>query len=481
MDYDVIVIGSGVGGLTTASRLSILGYKVGVFEQHFIPGGYATNFKRKGYNFDVSLHGIGGLQNGGSLYNILKHCQVLDKITPIKNQHAYSYNLDNNLVDVPNDKTEYINLLIDMFPSEEKEIKNLFDAIERFDNGFNKFILHKDNSVLSKLNKDVLLFINWSTKTTYEVISKYVKNEEFIRVFTTIWTYYGLPPKELSSLYFFIPWISYHKHGKFYIKGGAQELSNAFVKVIKSYGGDIKLRTNVEKIVYEKNKVCGIQDSNGEIYKCRWIVSNINPIDTYQMLPKESFNKRESKIILNSKIGITLSQLYLGLDCNPRDIGIDKEEIFFLKGKSHEEDYNLALNNKYDKSGFLLTNYNEIDKSLNEYNKGVLTMTYIDNYNYWPKYKEIYRKQKEEVTKIMIDTLETYYKGISNHIVIKELGTPKTMERYTKNKMGAVYGYSQYVNQAGKYRLKKESSVSCLSFVGAWVNPGGGYEGAISG
>ncbi|MGL5021550.1 MAG: NAD(P)-binding protein, partial [Mycoplasmatales bacterium] len=65
MEYDVIVIDAGLGGLTAANRLVVLGYKVGVFEQHFLAGGYATNFKRKNYNFDVSLHGTGGLERGG--------------------------------------------------------------------------------------------------------------------------------------------------------------------------------------------------------------------------------------------------------------------------------------------------------------------------------------------------------------------------------------------------------------------------------
>ena len=88
MDFDVIVLGSGIGGLTCASRLSKLGFKVGVFEKHYIPGGYATNFKRRGYNFDVSLHGIGALDEGGNTHNILNHCGVLDKITPIKNDIA---------------------------------------------------------------------------------------------------------------------------------------------------------------------------------------------------------------------------------------------------------------------------------------------------------------------------------------------------------------------------------------------------------
>ena len=199
------------------------------------------------------------------------------------------------------------------------------------------------------------------------------------------------------------------------------------------------------------------------------------------MLPKNLLKKKEIEKIKGDKIGCTLSQLYIGVDVDPKDLKIPEDEVFFFEGNSHEEDYKMALENRYEESGFLLTNYNSMDKSLNEYNKGVLTMTYIDNYSYWSSDKEKYKKQKKEVTDKMINRLEKYYSGISNHIVVAELGTPRTMQRYTLNPKGAVYGYSQSVKQAGRYRFKKESSISNLSFVGAWTNPGGGYEGSISG
>lgn len=481
MDYDIIVIGSGLGGLTAASRLAVLGHSVGVFEEHFIPGGYATNFKRKNYKFDVSLHGIGGLEPGGNVHNILSACNVIDKITPLKNSEAYSVMWNNKLITIPNSKEEYKELLINKFPLEKSGIHNLFCAIDRFDDGFSRFILQSDSSIFNKLHKNVLLFINWSGKTTYEVISKYVKNEEFIRLFTTLWTYYGLHPAELSAIYFFIPWVSYHSHGKYYIKGGAQALSNSFVDVIENNGGKVHLKSPVENILYENNKVMGVKLKNGDEFKCNWVISNANPISTYKMLPKKSLSTKEECKILNSQVGCTLSQLYIGLDCNPNKLGVPNDEVFFFGGNSHEEDYNLAINNNYDKSGFLLTNYNSMDESLNSHDNGVLTMTYIDNYNYWSNNKESYKLQKIEVKEAMISRLEHYYPGISNHIVIAELGTPKTMERYTKNPLGAVYGYGQYVNQSGRYRLTKKTSISNLSFVGAWTNPGGGYEGSISG
>ena len=72
------------------------------------------------------------------------------------------------------------------------------------------------------------------------------------------------------------------------------------------------------------------------------------------------------------------------------------------------------------------------------------------------------------------------YPGIKSHIVVNELGTTKTMERYTKNPKGAVYGYAQTVKQSGRYRLKNQTNISNLFMSSAWNNPGGGYEGVIS-
>ena len=481
MQYDVIVIGSGVGGLTASSMLSVLGYKVLVLEKHFLAGGYATNFKRKGYNFDVSLHGIGGLSEGGNLHRILSACEVLDKIEAIKMKTSFSAYYKGELVELPNDYEEYKNFYINRFPENKDDIEKLFKDINRFSNGFKKFILEKDKGIFNKLHRDVLLFIKWSSKTTDEVMRNYTLNEEFIKMFTTMWTYYGLPPQELSALYFFIPWISYHIHGKYYIKGGAQELSNAFVKSIEEHGGEVRLKAEVSEILYEGNLVKGVKLKDGTEILSKYVISNASPIVTEKLLGDNVLSDEEHSKISESTIGCTLTQLYIGLDCEPSEINIPDDEIFFVEGRSHKEDYQMALSNQYEKSGFLLTNYSSMDESLNEKNKGVLTMTYIDNYDYWKSDKEEYKKQKTEVTEKLVQRLSKYYPSIKEHIVVLELGTPRTMERYTGNPKGAVYGYAQTVKQAGKLRMSSKTSIENLSFVGAWTSPGGGYEGSISG
>lgn len=480
MHFDVIVLGSGLGGLTCASRLSKLGLKVGVFEKHHIPGGYATNFNRRGYNFDVSLHGIGALDKGGNTYNILNHCGVLNKITPIKNDIAYSISYKDKLINIPNDLSLYKNLLFDLFPEEAKNINKLFKDINKFNRGFKKLILDKNSSILKKLNTDCLTFIRWSEKTTDEVVRSYVDNDDFIYIFTALWPYYGLPPKQLSALYYFIPWISYHIYGKYYIKGGSQKLSDSMVEVIRENGGSVNLRSEVSSINCESNSAKSITLKNGDTFTAKYIVSNINPINTLSMTKNYIFPQKYKEKITSPTIGCSLSQLYIGLDCNPKELNIPVEEVFYFDAANPEENYKLSIQSNYKECGILVTNYSSMDESLNEYNKGVLTVTLIDNYNYWSKDKSEYTAQKENLKNILIDRLEKKFPGIKSHIVVTELGTPKTMERYTNNINGAVYGYSQTIKQAGRHRLSTNTPINNLFLVGAWVNPGGGYEGSIS-
>lgn len=479
-DFDVIVLGSGIGGLTCASRLSKLGYKVGVFEKHHIPGGYATNFKRHGYNFDVSLHGIGALDEGGNTHNILSYCGVLDKITPIKNEIAYSVSYKDKLIEIPNDLSLYKKLLCEFFPDETKNIDKLFKDIHKFNLGFKKYILDKNSSFLKKINTDCLKFIKWSKKNTDEVVRSYVNNDDFVYLFTSLWPYYGLPPKQLSSLYYFIPWVSYHMYGKYYIKGGAQKLSDSMVEVINENGGSVNLRCEISSINFENNKAKSITLKNGEVFTAKYIVSNINPIDTFNISKNYKLPLKYKKKISSTTIGCSLSQLYLGLDCNPEELNIPVEEIFYFDNGSPEKNYDLSIKANYKECGILVTNYSSMDKTLNHYDKGVITVTLIDDYRNWSNDKSKYAKQKEELTNIIIDRLEASFPGIKEHIKVYELGTPKTMERYTNNPNGAVYGYAQTVKQSGRYRLSTNTPVCNLFLVGAWVTPGGGYEGSIS-
>lgn len=478
--YDVIIIGAGLGGLSCAARLSALGYRTAVFESHNLPGGYATEFRRKGYLFDVALHGVGGLENG-SFGQMLQACGADKGIVPLRKKHPYSIRWEGQIVDIPSDADEYVLLLKKMFPAEQEAIDRLFTGIHRFAEGFSAF-----SSPLSAWRKATAMlkagtFIRWTQMTTWEAVGQFGLSEKFTEFFTALWPYYGLPPKRLSALYFFIPWLGYHLEGTYYIQGGGQALSNALVDVIKSAGGEVHLRSEVSEIIYTGNKATGIRLKKGETCEANWIVSGISPLLTYgRLLPGHPAAKREMEKLAELEIGTSLTQLYLGLTCEPHELGIMQEDLLLNNEPDSEKDYAAAMRGEYAKCNWGITNYNAMDPSLNEPGKGCIAVTFLDRLENWPADRAEYKAKKTAVTRLILDELEKHYPGLKDKVKVAELGTPRTMQRYTANPAGAVYGFAQTVRQSGINRLKRTSPLHRLSLVGAWTQPGGGFQGAIS-
>jgi prolycopene isomerase len=402
---------------------------------------------------------------------------------PLPKEHPYSIQTLQQRIDIPKQATEYKQLLIRMFPDEKSGIDSLFAAIYR---------LHEEMSFLQDPDvpgwkKGALfplrcrLLMKWSGLTTEQVVRQYVKSDAFFNFFTALWGYYGLPPSRLSSLYFFIPWTGYHIEGTYYIKGGAQAFSDALVSVIEEHGGKVMLRREVTEILLDNKKAYGIRIKDGTEYRGKWVVSNASPAHTLGNLIREhECGMRYRKKLLTKRIGPSLTQLYIGLSCHPEVLGIDAEDLLFLEEQDHAKDYENCMHGLYDKANFGLTNYSKMDAALNAYERGVITATLIDDIRNWPEEKEAYRWKKKEVTDIFLDRLDGYYPGLREKVVITELGTPRTMMRYTKNPEGAVYGFAQTVAQSGIKRTSSRTPISCLSLVGAWTQPGGGFQGAAT-
>ncbi|NDI33202.1 phytoene desaturase family protein [Chengkuizengella sediminis] len=480
--YDVLVIGSGIGGLCAAARLSKLGYKVAVFEHHVRPGGYATNFSRKGkYSFDVSLHGIASLDEGEICYEVFSKCGIMNRITPLKKEHPYTVVWDGKKIVIPQNSEQYLNLLHDMFPQEKEGISQLFTDLY----SFNKEMIFLQDSTIPKSEKQqsfpmkAKFFMKWSQMTTEEVMKQYVSDEEFISFFTLLWPYYGLPPKTLSSHYFFVSWIGYHLDGTYYVKGGAQAIADALTDVINENGGKVYLRQEVTEIIVENNKATGIKTKKGETFEGKWIVSNASPQMTFSKLMSETYTDPSYREDFEKlEVGPSVTQLYLGLKDDPTKYNLVDEDIVFVKEKDPNKDYHYLQNGHYEKANLGITNYYKLDPELSPNGKPVIVLAFIDFIENWPENKEDYQLKKEEVTNYLLKQLEEHYPGITSSIEVLELGTPRTMQKYTKNPAGAVYGFAQTVEQSGLHRLERRTPLNQLSLVGAWTRPGGGYQGA---
>lgn len=473
MKYDVIVIGGGLAGLSSALKLSQCGKKVAVFEKHFMAGGYATNFKRKDkegnlYTFDVALHGIGGLLPDNAFYNHMNNINMIDKVLFLRKNETGTIYENGVEIDVPDSFEAYKEHLISRYSTHKEKIVQLFQEIynlkEELESG-----------------KVPILFQKLQTISLYDYLKSFIDDDAFIEEFSFLWLYYGLPPKKLNALYYLVAWVSYHIGGTFYVKGGSGKLSEVFVSEIKKNSGEVYLSSEIVKIDIEENKVTAIYTKKGYKYKADKFIFACDPKHLISLM------NNENDVVINYKekldkqdVGISLSQLYIGLDCKTTEVGITKSD-YFITEVDHEIAYENAINGEYSKTNIGITSYDVLDPELNK-NTGVFVVVSGDHIKNWPIYKsDDYKRKKEEVTNEILDIVYKYFPKVKGHIKVLELGTPYTMKRYTNNSDGAVYGWEQNVKQGGFNRLSNKSDFSNVFLAGAWTNPGGGFEGAITG
>ncbi|MFX1385098.1 MAG: phytoene desaturase family protein [Promethearchaeota archaeon] len=257
-DYDIIVIGAGMGGLVSANILTKEGYKVLIVEKNSFPGGYCTNFKRKDYIFDVALHWTGGCELNGTINTILKKFNAENCVEFIKLNELYHWIDYENNIDFysPTSFQKFIDSLITTFPNEKEKIKKFYDLYGNI----------LDNKIIgSLLNKKVS-----------DIINPFNFNSALKNLITAEMGLFKWPPDDLSALFFITCVVSHYLKGTYYIKGGSGAFSKAIAEIFVKNGGTLKLSTEVIRITFEDDLANGIIAKNKEKKKIRDLSQSIN-------------------------------------------------------------------------------------------------------------------------------------------------------------------------------------------------------------
>ena len=295
--YDAIIIGSGMGSLTTAAILSKEGQKVLVLEKHYTAGGFTHVFKRKGYEWDVGIHYIGDVQRPTSVVK-----KVFDYVTDAQLKWADMGDVYDKIIigeksyDFVKGTNNFKKKLYDYFPNEKEAIDSYVSLVFEATKASQSFYMEKAvPRFVSMLfgNKMRKSFLKFSDKTTYEILSAITKNEELIKVLTGQYGDYGLPPKQSS----FTMHASVARHyfgGASFPIGGSSQISKTTDKVIEQAGGTILISAEVEQVIIENNKAVGVKMADGKIFKAKNIISGAGIITTYKkLLPSSSVIKHQ--------------------------------------------------------------------------------------------------------------------------------------------------------------------------------------------
>ena len=418
--YDVIVLGAGIAGLICGTFLAKSGKKVLIIEQHSIPGGYCTSFKRKGFIFDAAVHHIGGCGKWSVVGRCLKALDINIKFLQLDPMD--SINFPSFSVDIPAEIDDYVDLLKKRFPSESEKL-SLF---------FKEFIGMYRATFSTKRHK---MLIKYQDFTYKEMLDSFFTDEQLKMVLSAQWGYIGSPPHEVSAIGMCQMLVNYLKDGAYSPVGGTQKFADTITQKFIDYGGHIMLSSRVEKLLTEDNITKGVTTEKGDEIAADIFVSNIDPKQTFLCLMEEnSVEETYLRKIKTMKESVSFFLLYLGLD--------NRIDLKSLKRGFYHTSNSTSIS---DNDWFYISVPTDVDSSLAPDNKQIISVVASSRDNYddiddWAAYKD-------KMKKYTINYLENLVPDIQGHIEVIDAATPKTLHRYTNNSKGAAYGWAVTVDQ----------------------------------
>jgi len=317
--------------------------------------------------------------------------------------------------------------------------------------------------------------------TLQELVENHVRDERILGIFATLWGYIGLVPSKVSAFMYAMMWNSYHFGGCFYVKGGGQALSDAFVAVIEEHGGAVVLNTEVSRIETENGRVVGVATAKRGTFRAPVVVSNAAaPLTFRRLLDDPSLASADLGCADALPTACSIHQAYVGIRGDAYELGLKDRGGFFNPTYDLDAEWAAIERGDYRACGWLMGNHNLADPGHEPPGRSVLHVATIANGALWMDLDEpTYRERKRDLEEYFIDRLEEAIPDVRDRIEVCETGTPHTMRRYSWNPLGSIYGYAYTPTSHSSFRPQPRTSVAGLYRAGAWTFPGAGFGGTM--
>jgi len=411
--YDVIVIGSGLGGLTAANTLAKSGHSVLLLEHHYQLGGLATWFKRpRGHIFDISLHGFP--------YGMVKSCrkywsrEIADSIIQLKDVRFINPQFD---VWTTFDREDFSRILVEQFKVERDKVESFFQHLR----GMN--------------------YYDRDDRTTGELFEEFFPGRSDVkRLLMEPIAYANGSSENDPAITFGIVFSNFMSKGVFTFQGGTDVLVKKMEAEMLANGVDIRKKILVEKIEVEEKEglpvVQGVR-ANGRFIPCRSVVSNANIKNTTEyLLGKEHLDDEYVKAIESVRVNTSSCQVYMGLR---KGESIDNigDLVFTSSAKKFSSD---ELTDLHTTSRTFSLYYPDMRPHLDPPRSSVVASLNAKWSDWGDMDEETYKKEKERLCREAIGSLEHYLPGIEDKLDHVEAATPRTVNYYTKHIGGTSFG-----------------------------------------
>jgi len=476
----IIVIGSGFGGLATASRLLSQGFDVELFEKRDKLGGRAYVYEKEGFTFDGGPTVITAPFLFDEIFEAAgKHRKDYIEFVPCdpfyrifdKDGNAFNYNGDHDFVLSEIEKWN---------PSDKEGYTKFLESTKAiFQKGFTELADKPFLSIWDMLKVAPDLIKLQSYKTVYQYAAQFIENDFLRKCFSFHPLLVGGNPFQTTSIYAMIHYLE-REWGVHYAMGGTGAIVAAMQKLIHEQGGVIHTEAEVDEIIIDGQTAKGIRLKNGNVHQADAIVSNADVAFTYRyMIPESKRKKYTNKKIERTKYSMSLFVSYFGTKKRYLDSDLAHHNI--ILGERYRDLLEDIFNRKELADDFSLYLHmpTKTDPSLApegcEAFYVLSPVPHLDSGTDWTQKAEPYRDAILEFLE------ENYLPNLRENIVVEHHIDPLHFKETLNSYKGSAFSVEPILTQSAWFRPhNKSEDVDQLYFVGAGTHPGAGMPGVLS-
>ena len=445
MDYDVIIIGAGMSGLAAGIRLAMFDRRVCIVERHYNFGGLNSFYSLDGRRFDVGLHAltnyVGADVRNTPLPKLLRQLRISRDALDLCEQSYSAVSFPGRRIRFNND----IQLLIDEvareFPAEADNFLRLIENIKAYDD----------------------LDLSVQPTSSRRVLAEFFGDHTLIDMLLCPLMYYGNAEQhDMDYTQFVTMFKSIYLQGFARPRQGVRRIVAELVKRYRECGGEFRMKCGVKRITTQDRRATAIELDNGEILTAGTIISSAGYVETMRLCSDSHFDKsepppdstvdtRHAGCYMRSDVGqLSFIESISILDTKPIDLGIDATIIFF----NDAETFTYAKPDDLidPRSGVICmpNNYERHDDMA----EGIVRLTALANYDRWASLPEDeYKAAKARCYDLAADHAVKFVPEFRDHVIARDIFTPRTIEHYTGHINGAVYG-TPHKTRDGKTHLE---------------------------
>lgn len=483
-DFDVVVIGAGLGGLTSGALLAHQGRKVLVLEQSERVGGCCSTFEKDGYHFDVGASIVEIIQPIERVFRLLG-TTLQKEVDLIACDPIMTYLFeDGKRITYPLSAAKTGELISEISPEDGRNWAK-FSAFSHelmevtLDTIFSEpSSTLKDMAALIKKNPRFLKFMPTFLTSYQSILEKYFKNQTVLQTMAYQALYFGLPPALVPGPYAMVP---YTEHvGIYYPRGGMIQIPKALQRLGEQKGMQVRLGSRVNKVLVENSRVRGVTLADGSEITCKIVVSDINAKTLYlQMIGEEHMHPMAARGMKSYDYSISVPMVYVGLDYEPP---LDAHHSIIAQSPEdvNRQYFDYIKQGKLAHKNFGLVCWStHTDPTLAPKGKHILNIIPEGGYHLvgttWDEEKPAFIERTiNNLSKVCIP-------GLKDHVVVSDCASPLDFERRLLLPEGSIYCLQQDLPAQAVFRpAVKSRSVHGLYLAGSSTHPGGGVPSTIA-